>query len=490
MLREPHATALLLLLAGGLVIASVLVSQLANRFSFPVTLLFLAVGMLAGSEGLGLDFEDYGLAYRLGTIALVLILFDGGLNTPLSLIRKYQWPSGLLATVGVVLTALVLAGGGWLLGLPVGLAVLIGAVTSSTDAALVFAVLRASGLRLRERVAGTLEVESVMNDPMAVILTTALTELVLGQRALGPVIIGHVLFNLIVGAAWGGLVGLAGHWLLARVPVATHGLMPVGTTALAGIAYGGATLIQGSGFLGAFVAGVVVGSGELPYRPALVRVHDALAWLGQVSMFVVLGLLATPSRVLAALPVGLPLALILGFVARPIATIACIFPFRYKPRELAFVSWAGLRGAVPIILATYPVLAGVPDARRLVDIVFFVVVVNAFLPGATLRTLTRRLGMASGLPSPPTAALEIISRKRLTGDLLSFTVEKASAVSHVALSELPFPEGAAAVLVIRGDQLIAPRGHTVLQPNDHVYVFCRREDRPFIELLFGRRQEP
>jgi cell volume regulation protein A len=489
---EPLATALLLATFGALLALSAVFSRASQRLAVPVALVFLALGMLAGSEGVGgIAFDDYGAAFRLGVIALVLILFDGGLNTPLSAVREAARPAAVLATAGVGGTAALVAGAAHALGFGWPLAFLLGAVVSSTDAAAVFSVLRGSGISLRRRVGATLELESGLNDPVAVILTVATTEHLLRPDApIGWGLAVDVVREVAVGAAVGAALGWTGARLLARVRLPAGGLYPAVTLALACLAFGLATVLHGSGFLAVYVAAVWLGNGPLPYRPGLLRVHDALAWLSQIAMFLVLGLLAFPSRVLGVAGVGLALALFLAVVARPAVAAVCLAPFRaYRPREVGYVGWVGLRGAVPIILATYPVLAGAPGARRVFDVVFIVVVANALLPGATVPWLTRRLGLESAEPPAPQAVLEIESRQPLDGALLSFHVDEALAVAGAALRDLPFPEGAAATLVVRGRQLVAPRGHTRLEPGDHVYVIVRPEDRAFVELMFGRPED-
>lgn len=489
---EPLATAVLLATLGALLALSAVFSRASERLAVPVALVFLALGMLAGSEGVGgIAFDDYGAAFRFGVVALVLILFDGGLNTPVHAVREAARPAAVLATAGVAGTAALVAAAAHLLGFAWPAALLLGAVVSSTDAAAVFAVLRGSGISLRRRVGATLELESGLNDPVAVILTVATTEHLLRPDApLGWGLALGVAREVVLGGAVGAALGWAGSWTLARVRLPAGGLYPVLTLALACLAFGAATLLHGSGFLAVYVAAVWLGNGPLPFRPGLLRVHDALAWLAQIGMFLVLGLLAFPSRVLGELGVGLAVALVLAVLARPLVVALCLTPFRaYAAREVGYVGWVGLRGAVPIILATYPVLAGAPGARRVFDVVFIVVVANALLPGATVPWLTRRLGLESGEPPPPQAVLEIESRQPLDGALLSFHVDEALAVAGAALRDLPFPEGAAATLVVRGRQLVPPRGNTTLEPGDHVYVIVRPEDRAFVELMFGQAEE-
>lgn len=488
-LTEPTATALLLTVLGGLLAISVLFSRAFDRLGVPVVLLFLLLGVLAGSDGFGaIAFDDYDLAFRLGTLALILILFDGGLNTSVSSVKRGLAPASVLATLGVALTAALIAVFARLLGLPWAGAILLGAVVSSTDAATVFAVLRGGRLRLRERVGRTLELESGLNDPMAVILTTAVTASMTGGGGLGWSLLWLIPLQLIIGGLVGILIGFAGRALLRHVRLAAGGLYAVLTLAIALLAFGSATVVMGSGFLAVYVTAVVLGGSELPYQGGLRRIHDAISWLSQIGMFMMLGLLVFPTQLPPVALQGLALALFLAFIARPLAVWLCLLPFRFKPAEVLFLSWVGLRGAVPIILATIPVMAGVPDGMRIFNLVFFVVVINALVPGATVRWVTRRLKLEA--PEAPTAAaaLEINSMRDLQGVIRSFYITPVLAVCDASLSQIKFPEGAAAVLVVRGEQLLACKGGTVLRNGDHVYVFFRREDRPFIELLFGGPQ--
>lgn len=488
-LAEPLATAVLLVVFGVLLAMCVLLGRWFERLGVPIALLTLGLGMLAGSEGVGgMAFANYGLAYRLGTAALVLILFDGGLNTPLQALRRAIVPASLLATVGVVLTAGLCAFGGWLFGLPWPVALLVGAIVSSTDAAAVFSILRGGGIRLRERLGLTLELESGGNDPMAVILTAAVTASLLGERGLGWHLAWLVPVQLGVGLGVGLAIGGLGRLVVSRVRLTTAGLFPAFTTGLAFLAYGAATLVQGSGFLAVYVAALVFGNGPLPYAQGLRRIHDALAWLCQVTMFLMLGLLVFPHELVPKIGVGLGVAAFLTVVARPVAVVLCLLPFRFRPREQVYMAWVGLRGSVPIVLATYPVLLGAPQALEAFNVVFFVVVLNQLVPGSTVRWLAARLGLQRTDPPSPPAALEIHSMGQLQGEVLWFYIDPAVAVCGVPLSEIYFPDGAAAILVVRGSELVAPRGSTTLEAGDHVYVCCRADQRGLIELLFGRAQ--
>jgi cell volume regulation protein A len=408
----------------------------------------------------------------------------------------------MLATIGVLATGGMTAVGAHFFGLGWRESLLLGAVVSSTDAATVFAVLRGSRLSLKPRLGATLELESGLNDPMAVILTVALTEAFAPQLAsIGAeradlnawailrTMAWEVPLQLLVGGGVGIGLGFGARWVLSRVTIATVGLYPVVTLATAFIAFGVATVSHGSGFLAVYLAAMVLGNGPLPLRGGVARVHDAIAWLSQISMFLMLGLLVFPSRLPSVAGIGLGVALFLAFVARPLSVWACLLPFRFPARESAYIGWVGLRGAVPIILATFPVLSRVPGAEKVFDIVFFVVVINAIIPGATIRPLTRRWKLQTSEKPTPAALLEINSVRPLGGQLVSFHIDPSLAVCGATLSQVQFPPKSAAVMLVRDSELAACRGDTELKAGDHLYVFCQPADRPYFELLFGRAQQ-
>ena len=486
-LHEPHATAVFFVVVAMLLAASALLSHVTQRFRVPAGLIFLAIGMVAGEQGFGgIAFDDYQFAFRAGSAALALILFDGGLNTPIETVRRSLAPAGLLATAGVVGTMCVVAVVAHWLGMPWSASFLLGAIVSSTDAAAVFAVLRSNGIQLKHRVGGTLEVESGINDPVAVILTTLLTRQLLGGQVSIWLTTLDVLREIVVGGACGVAIGMGARWLLVRTRLPASGLYSVMSLATALFAFSLPTLIGGSGFLSVYVAAVTLGSQRLPYGTALRRIHDSLAWLGQVAMFLVLGLLVYPSRLLDAAWVGTIVGLALTFVARPVMAVLCLAPLRYPRNDIVYIGWVGLRGAVPIILATYPVLAGASGASRIFDIVFFIVVLNAVLPGMTVPWMTRLLRLESQEPPAPDAVLTVESFDRLDGELLSYYVDEALPVAGMTLEELPFPDGAAVTMIVRGRQLIAPKGDTRLEVGDHAYVLTRPDGVGMVHLLFGR----
>lgn len=488
---EPTTTAVILFMGGLLLTVSVLASRLAMRGGIPFALLFLVIGMLAGADGFGgIVFDDYNLTFRVGTVALILILFDGGLNTPFRSIRHSIGPSSILATVGVVLTAGLVAAAAALSGmLPWNQAMLLGAVVSSTDAAAVFSGLRNSGLNLRKRTGNTLELESGANDPMAVILTMACALAVANDSYIGWEAAWQAIVQLAVGLGLGIAAGYGCSWLLLRARFISGGLYPVLTVALAMLTFAVPTLLWGSGFLAVYVAAVIIGNQSIPHRSALRRVHDALAWFAQVGLFLLMGLLVNPSELLRVGWWGLFIALFLAVVARPLAVWLCLLPFRFPARDVTFLGWVGLRGAVPILLATIPVMQGVPNADLIFNIVFFIVVINAILPGMTVSWLTRRLGLQVDGPPPPGAVLEIDTLYTLSKDVQSFFIQEVSPVAGTRIRDIPFPDDASALMIVRGQDLITPKGHTELIPGDHVYVLTRPEDLAFLQLLMGNPEE-
>jgi potassium/hydrogen antiporter len=488
---EPTTSALILAGFGVLLMLAVSVSRASAKLGVPVALAFLLVGVAAGSEGIGgIPFENYRLTFQIGAAALALILFDGGLNTPLSAVRSVAAPAVLLATLGVVLTATATAVVAHWLGLAWPLALLLGAIVSSTDAAAVFSVLQASGIRLRERVGHLLEVESGLNDPMAVILTTALTaNLIAPGSTSASKIATSLVSEMLIGAGIGYLIGRLAHWRLARMRLPAQGLYPAFTLGVACLGYGLPTIAHGSGFLGVYVAGVVLGSRTFPHAVGVRRVHDALAWLSQITMFLILGLLVFPSRLGEVALIGLGIALALAFVARPLVVALCLAPFRMPPKEVGYVGWVGLRGAVPIVLATIPVMSGVPASRDLFDLVFFIVVVGAFLPGSTVPWMSRRLDVLAHVSQPTVESPIIVDQPQGDMQLRMFRIEPSVAVYGAAIGEVPLPPGSAITVVDRGGTVLAPRRTILLEDADSVYVLYKAEDAQLIELMFGPATE-
>ncbi len=482
----------LILLSAVLLLAAILSSKLSTRAGVPTLVLFLAVGMLAGEDGLlGLAFDDFALAHGAGTVALLLILFDGGLSTRLSSVGLVWRPALALSTVGVLLTAGVTGVfASWLLGVPLTTGLLLGSIVGSTDAAAVFAILRGQGLHLRERVAATLEVESGSNDPMAVLLTLGLVGLLTGTMEPGWPMVAFFLRQGVIGALGGLLVGWGGTVLVNRVRLDAAGLYPAMTVGIALLAYGLPAYLGGSGFLAVYLAGIVMGNRRMVFNRGVRLAHDGAAWLAQIVMFVMLGLLATPSRIADVTLEGALTGAVLIFVARPVAVFTTLAPFGFTARELAFLAWAGLKGAIPIVLAIYPLLGGAPGALELFDVVFFVVLLSALLQGWSLPWAADRLGVReAGVPAPP-VTLEITSLKDVDGDIVDYLVEPSCLAAGRRVRALALPETAVIAMLLRDGDMIPPRGSTSIEAGDHVFVVLKPAVRPMVDRMFAPRQLP
>ena len=480
----------LLLIGALLLLVGIASSKLSSRAGLPVLVLFVVVGMLAGSDGIGgIAFENYSLAHALGTIGLAIILFDGGLRTSFKAVRPALGPSLTLASVGVLITAgLTGLAVRWILGLPLLESLLLGSIVASTDAAAVMSVLRSSGLNLPDRIAHTLEVESGANDPMAIFLTVGLIEMIRGGIQ-GPAdLLQFFAAQMLVGALVGWLVGRAAVEVVNRIELQAAGLYPVLVAAFGLLAYGMAASAGGSGFLSIYVAGVVLGSHTIVFQRGILLFHDGAAWLAQIGMFVLLGLLAFPSQLLETAGAGLQLAAVLIFVARPAATLISVLPWRFSIKEALFISLAGLKGAVPIVLATYPLLLGLEGGEQIFDVVFFVVLVSALLQGVSLPPVAGWLGLNQpAIPRAP-VTLEITSLKHLNGDIVEYTVLPDSRVAGLTVRDLALPASALIAMVVRDEQVVAPRGSTRIEANDHLFIVLAPEARPLVDMaLLGGR---
>ena len=466
-------------------------SKLASRFGVPVLILFMGIGMLAGSEGIGrLAFENYELANGLATVALAIILFDGGLRTPLPAFRVAWKPALSLATLGVLGTAMITGvAAAWLLDIPLLNGLLLGAIVGSTDAAAVFAVLRSHGLNLKKRVAATLEVESGSNDPMAVFLTIAILFLLTGEADSWTELIPMFLLQAGVGASVGYGVGRLGSWAVNRIDLNAAGLYPILITAFGLLAYGASAAAQGSGFLAVYIAGIVIGNRPAVFKNGIFLFHDGTAWLSQITLFTMLGLLSFPSRLLDVAGVGILITLVLLFVARPVTVFITTLGFKFSFKELIFLSWVGLKGAVPIVLASYPLLFGLPGSEVIFDVVFFVVILSALTQGWTLPWLAHRLGLEEpGEPAPP-VTLEITSLRHVESDIVEYAVSEQSRAAHRLVRELALPENAVVAMIARQNRVIPPRGGTGILPGDHVFVVLRADVRTLVDRAFAMRGE-
>ena len=465
-----------LILVGGLLLgAGIAAAMVADRVRVPGLILFLGLGMLVGSDGPGgVHFDDVELTRTLGTIGIVLILFEGGLSAGWDEIRPVLKPAISLAIVGTVLTAAIAAvAAGLLFDLGTLESLIVGAAIAATDSAAIFAVLR--GSTLRRRVARTLEGESGLNDPVAVLLVTGFISLLEDPGyGIEDMVLGFA-GELVIGAAVGALVGIGARWAFVRLDFPTPGLYPVASIAAAALAFGLADISHGSGFLAVYLTGLTLGTGIVPAQRTVTAFHQGLSWVAQISLFFLLGLLVFPSQLADVALQGTALALALIFVARPIATLVATLVERYRFRERVMLSWAGLRGAVPIWLATLPVIAGVEGSGLLFNDIFFVVVISTLLQGFTFEPLAQRLGLTTGEAALPEPVVETGMIQELGGDVLAIRIAPGDAADGRMVKELGLPRQALVSVIVRDGQAVLPRGSTVIAGGDELHVLVRRE---------------
>jgi cell volume regulation protein A len=464
-----------IILFGSLLLcASIVASAASARVGAPLLLVFLVVGMLVGEDGPGkVRFDDVGLAQFVGSIALAIIIYDGGLRTRGDALRLALGPAMSLATFGVVITAGVVAVAvRWLIGLDWLPALLIGSIIGSTDAAAVFGLLNTAGTEIKRRVAATLETESASNDPMAIFLTLALVSVLSsGEQRLGIGIVTEFFRQFGIGT----VAGLAGGAALGALINRLHLLGAFYPLLVAGggmLVFAVASLAGGSGFLAIYVAGVVLGNLPLRAYRNILRVHDGLAWLAQITMFLMLGLLVTPHELEDVAWQGLGIALALIFVARPLAVVASLLPFRFPWREQVFMSWVGLRGAVPMILAIFPMTAGLPNARLYFNIAFFVVLASLLVQGWTIVRAARLLRLEVPPGNEPLRRLDLDLPGNVERAVVSYRVPRTSGAAPLTLGDLPLPGDARVLALARNDVLMPLAPEVGLQPGDIVHVFA------------------
>jgi cell volume regulation protein A len=474
----------MLLLVGAILAGSIVVALGASRTGVPSLVAFLALGMLLGSDGPGgIDFDDAELARTVGVIGLAAILYEGGLSTSWRRLREVAVPAALLSTVGVAVTAVLTGAAAYFLfDLSWLEAVLLGAVVSSTDAAAVFATLRYTNVR--RRLARTLEAETGGNDPMAIALTIGLIEWIQEPTFAFEELVLLVVRQLGLGLLVGVGLGAAAMWAFSRLPHSIGAFAPVASVAAGALSFGAADVIGGSGFLAIYLVGLAVGSTPSRYRRQLVAFHEGLAFLAQVAMFIVLGLLVFPSDLPAVAVPGLVLAALLVLLVRPVAVWISTALNEFTWRERALLGWAGLRGAVPIVLGTFVLSAEIGNAETIFNAVFFVVVVSTLVQGTTLERVASRLGLMTPGPAIVAAPLEVDALGSL--ELVDFAVATDHAIAGAAVRELGLPRSALIAVVARKGETIPPRGSTVIQPGDRLFVLAPRAQRPDLEDVFAR----
>jgi cell volume regulation protein A len=478
----------LIFAAGALLAASVGASLLAARLRVPALLLFLGVGMAVGSDGAGwIAFENYDLARELGLVALALILFDGGLNSSFSDVRKVLSSSLRLAVGGTVIVAVVTGVfASAILGLSLPAAFLIGSMLASTDSAAVFGLLR--GSTLRRRLVHTMEAEAAFNDAVVLVLVLGFVEWI-QNRGYGVVDLGVLAAReLAIGAVCGYVVPTVAVAALARVRLPMTGLYAVASFGVAALAYGAATSLKGSGLLAVYVAGLLIAEAQIPGRQTIAVFHDGLAWMAQVGVFVTLGLLVSPGRLGAAVPDGLALAIVVMFVARPLATFAVTTVRDFTVPERLLLSWAELLGATPIIFATLAVASGVGGSMRIFDVVFVAVVVSTVVQGLSFEPLARALGLTRVLPLLPRTLVEFGGLRRSGAEFVEYPVTPDDGVVGMRMRDLPLPLGITPSVIMRGDHAVPPTPATRLKAGDVLHLLVPQELAGRVPDLVARLQ--
>jgi cell volume regulation protein A len=475
---------LAILIGSGLIMAAVFTSWIAFRFGAPILLIFLSVGLIAGEDGLGLEFDNAGAAYFLGSVALAIILFDSGFGTKLSAFRQAAMPAIALATVGVVLTtALVGVAAYFVLALPWLQSLLLGAVVSSTDAAAVFFLLRVGGIHLRDRVRSVLEVESGANDPMAIFIAVTLVELIaIGtpEEGVSLAFVFAFLREMGLGFLVGVLGGVAIVRLVNRLDLES-GLYPVVVLAASLVLFGIAGVIHCSGFLAVYVAGLIAGNRRLRQALLLRRFQDGMTWLAQIGMFLVFGLLATPSEFPRVLIPGIALGLFLIFVGRPVAIWLCLLPFRFQREETTFIALVGLRGAVSLLLGLLPLMAGLPDGQTIFNTAFIVVLVSLVVQGWTIRPMARQLGLIIPPTLGPVDKVELELPGTAHHELVVYHVVPDSPVARGER----IPRWARPSLIVRRGQSMRLQTAGRIEADDRVYLFTAPRNIRLLDRLFA-----
>ncbi|MBN8234149.1 potassium/proton antiporter [Halobacillus kuroshimensis] len=472
MFIEAFGTDAFVLITAFLLFSGIIAAKFSSRWGLPALILFMIVGMIIGSDGLGIIyFDDAGVAQLFGVFALVLILFEGGLHTKWATVRSVAVPSLSLATIGVVLTSTLIGAAAFLLlDLSLMEGLLLGAIVGSTDAAAVFSVLKERNIKAK--MGATLEAESGTNDPMAVFLTLSFIELISNEGSSIWMLIPTFFLQMGLGLVLGVLFGWTASFSINRIRLGSSALYPILSIAFALLTYGITAFVGGSGFLAVYIAALVIGNRELTYRYSIFQFNEGFAWMAQILMFIILGLLVFPDQLFSSEVMydGIILSLLLIFVARPAAVFLSLIRLNYTFKEKLFISWAGLRGAVPIVLATFPVVDGLNNSQTLFNIVFFIVLTSALIQGSTISWMADRLNLVGPKKDTPHHSIELISMGKVAVEMIQYQTSQESAVVGSRLRDLSFPNHANINAIIRDNQVITPYGETEIKAGDFLYI--------------------
>jgi len=468
-----------ILLIGSLLLGiSILVGKTSFRLGVPTIILFVIVGMMAGSEGFGgINFNDPAIARFIGIVALNVILFSGGLETRWEVVRPVFWHGLTLSTVGVFLTAVSVGVFVWAItDFTFFEGLLLGSIVSSTDAAAVFSILRSRNLGLKKNIRATLELESGSNDPMAYFLTIAFMGLILSGEQSALTIIPLFIKQMVIGATIGLVTGKLGKELINRISLDYVGLYPVMVIALMFFTFSVTDFLGGNGFLAIYLSAVYLGNQYLIHKKTIMQVFDGLAWLMQIVLFLTLGLLVFPSQIIPILGTGLLVSAFLMFIARPFSVFACLIPFRLKMKTITFISWVGLRGAVPIVFATYPLLAGIDKSQMIFNLVFFISLTSVLMQGTTLRYFAKGLHVSVPEKAKQRTPPDIELSDTMKSELTEIEIDERSPVAGKRILDIGFPRAALIALIKRKGKFITPNGSTILEPNDILVIIAENTD--------------
>ena len=478
----------ILLISSVLLLLSIFASKTTGKLGVPALIIFLGIGMLAGSDGIGgIYFDDPDLAQSLGVIALAFILFAGGLETKWESIKPVLWQGFTLSTTGVLVTAICVGLFiSYITDFTLTEGLLIGAIVSSTDAAAVFSILRSKNIGLKGNLRPLLELESGSNDPMAYFLTIGITSVIVGEDLTFFSLIPLFFQQMIIGAVAGYLMGKIMIFILNKINLDYEGLYPVLTLALTFFTYSITTYLNGNGFLAVYLSAIILGNNNFVHKKSIIRFYDGLAWLMQIVMFLTLGLLVFPKQMIPFIGTGLIIAVFLMFIARPVAVFLCLSFFRTSFREMSLISWVGLRGAVPIVFATYPMLMGIDKSGMIFNIVFFIVLTSVSLQGTTIPLVSKLLDLFKQEKYKPQHPIEHKLSDNIKNETFELVVSNESPAVGMQILDLNFPQTSLIVLINRSEKFITPNGKTVIEKGDKLLIMSdNKEDQSAIQRLLS-----